>query len=63
MSTKFFNQIRLLLLIQWIINILEFVEYFKLTFPADIGRKLASPARGSQQRLHAGESRQHLHAG
>ena len=28
---------------------------FKLAFPADIGRKQASPARGSWQRLHAGE--------
>ena len=37
-----------------------------LAFPADIGRKPASPARGSRQRLHTGESRlcrQHLHAG
>ena len=28
----------------------------KLAFLADIGRKLALPARGSGQRLHAGES-------
>ena len=44
--------------------------YYVLDFPADIGIKPASPARGSRQRLHesrqrlhAGESRQHLHAG
>ena len=32
--------------------------YYILAFPADIGRKPASPARrGSRQRLHTGESR------
>ena len=39
------------------------VDIYILDFPADIGRKPASPARGSRQLLHAGESRQHLHAG
>ena len=37
-----------------------------LAFPVDIGRKPASSARGSRQRLHAGESRLcrwRLHAG
>ena len=28
---------------------------YRLAFPADIGRKPVSPARGSRQRLHAGE--------
>ena len=40
--------------------------YFKLDFPADIGRNPASPAHGSQQRMHAGKSRLrrwHIHAG
>ena len=35
-------------------------------FNANIGRTPASPAHGSRQRIHAGESRlrrQHLHAG
>ena len=34
-----------------------FQHYFELlAFPADIGRKPASPARGSRQRLHAGHA-------
>ena len=30
------------------------IYYLLLAFPADIGRKPASPARGSRQRLHPG---------
>jgi hypothetical protein len=32
-------------------------NYKLLAFPANIGGKPTSPARGSRQRLHAGESR------
>ena len=31
-------------------------NYITLAFPADIGRKPASPVRESRQRFHAGES-------
>ena len=42
-----------------------FEHIYLLAFPADIGRKPASPARRSRQRFHAGEDRlcrQRLHA-
>ena len=34
--------------------VLYILFIYKLAFPADIGRKLASLARGSRPRLHAG---------
>ena len=41
--------------------------YTILAFPADIGRKPASPARGHRQRVHAGKEnwlcRWRVHAG
>ena len=39
------------------IHTLKYANIISLAFPADIDRKTASPARGSRQRLHAGESR------